>query len=105
MFPFFKKKPKTWIDQSVIDYLMGIHPLFVIYYSIRLYWYRHCFEFIHFIIYFPFFCIFDFLLPDTLLEFDFRFCVGFFIPTVFMLSHLCFFVKYAYALFYEKCQI
>ncbi len=35
MFPFFKKKPKTWIDQSVIDYLMGIHPLFVIYYSVR----------------------------------------------------------------------
>lgn len=35
MFPFFKKKPKSWIDQSVINYLMGIHPLFVIYYSVR----------------------------------------------------------------------
>ena len=35
MFPFFKKKQKTWIDQPVIDYLMGINSLFVIYYSIR----------------------------------------------------------------------
>lgn len=35
MFPFFKKTPKTWIEQSVIDYLMGINPLFVIYYSVR----------------------------------------------------------------------
>ncbi len=36
MFPFFNKKQKTWIDQSVIDYLMGIHPLFVVYYSVRI---------------------------------------------------------------------
>ena len=34
MFPFFKKKQKTWIDQPVIDYLMGINSLFVIYYSV-----------------------------------------------------------------------
>ena len=36
MFPFFKKTQKTWIDQPVIDYLMGINPLFVIYYSVRI---------------------------------------------------------------------
>jgi hypothetical protein len=36
MFPFFKKKQKTWIDQPVIDYLMGISSLFVIYYSVRI---------------------------------------------------------------------
>ena len=35
MFPFFKIMQKPWIDQPVIDYLMGIDPLFVIYYSIR----------------------------------------------------------------------
>ncbi len=35
MFPFFSRTKKTWIDQPVIDYLMGINSLFVIYYSIR----------------------------------------------------------------------
>jgi hypothetical protein len=36
MFNFLKKKPATWIDQPVIDYLMGISSLFVIYYSVRI---------------------------------------------------------------------
>ena len=35
MFNFLKKKPKTWIDQPVIDYLMGLNPLFVIYYTAK----------------------------------------------------------------------
>ena len=35
MFPFFSRTKKSWIDQPVIDYLMGINSLFVIYYSIR----------------------------------------------------------------------
>ena len=35
MLHFFKKTPKTWIDQPVIDFLMGINPLFVIYYTVR----------------------------------------------------------------------
>lgn len=35
MFNFLKNKPKTWIDQPVIDYLMGINPLFVIYYTAK----------------------------------------------------------------------
>lgn len=35
MFNFLKKAPKAWIDQPVIDFLMGINPLFVIYYTVR----------------------------------------------------------------------
>ena len=35
MFSFFKIMQKPWIDQPVIDYLMGIDPQFVIYYSIH----------------------------------------------------------------------
>ena len=35
MFNFLKNKPKTWIDQPVIDYLMGLNPLFVIYYTAK----------------------------------------------------------------------
>ena len=35
MFNFLKKAPKAWIDQPVIDFLMGINPLFVIYYRVR----------------------------------------------------------------------
>ena len=36
MFNFLKNKPKTWIDQPVIDYLMGLNPLFVIYYTAKI---------------------------------------------------------------------
>ena len=36
MFDFFKKKPETWIDQPVIDYLMGISPSYAIYYTVRM---------------------------------------------------------------------
>lgn len=35
MFNFLKNKPKTWIDQPVIDYLMSLNPLFVIYYTAK----------------------------------------------------------------------
>ena len=35
MFNFLKNKPKTWIEQPVIDYLMGLNPLFVIYYTAK----------------------------------------------------------------------
>jgi hypothetical protein len=36
MFNFLKKKPATWIDQPVIDYLMGISPAYAIYYTVRM---------------------------------------------------------------------
>ena len=36
MFNFLKKKPTTWIDQPVIDYLMGISPAYAIYYTVRM---------------------------------------------------------------------
>lgn len=36
MFNFLKKKPETWIDQPVIDYLMGISPAYAIYYTVRM---------------------------------------------------------------------
>ena len=36
MFNFFKKKPETWIDQAVIDYLMGISPAYAIYYTVNM---------------------------------------------------------------------
>lgn len=36
MFNFLKKKPATWIDQPVIDYLMDISPAYAIYYTVRM---------------------------------------------------------------------
>lgn len=36
MFNFLKKKPTTWIDQPVINYLMGISPAYAIYYTVRM---------------------------------------------------------------------
>jgi hypothetical protein len=35
MFKFLKKTPDTWIDQPVIDYLLGISQLYVIYYAVE----------------------------------------------------------------------
>ena len=36
MFNILKKKPTTWIDQPVIDYLMAISPAYAIYYTVRM---------------------------------------------------------------------
>ncbi len=36
MFNFLKKKPTTWIDQPVIDYLMGVSPAYAIYYTVNM---------------------------------------------------------------------
>ena len=36
MFNFLKKKPATWIDQPVIDYLMGVSPAYAIYYTVHM---------------------------------------------------------------------
>jgi hypothetical protein len=36
MFNFLKKKPTTWIDQPVIDYLMSVSPAYAIYYTVNM---------------------------------------------------------------------